>query len=42
MPREMLEFIRDVGGPVMVAEMVVLAVVLPVLLFWAGVLLGDI
>lgn len=38
----MREFIRDVGGPVAIAELFVLAVSLCTLLFWSGHLLGDI
>ncbi len=36
------EFIRDVGGPIVIAELFVLAVFLSMLLFGAGLLLGDI
>lgn len=41
MMAEVREFVRDVGGPVAIAELFVLAVFLMGLLFGAGLIVGD-
>lgn len=38
----MREFIRDVGGPVVIAELFVLAAFLSTLVLFAGIVFGDI
>lgn len=42
MSEEIREFVRDVGGPIVIAELFALAAFLSMLLFVAGMLVGDI